>query len=105
MQSIKPATSPPAVTSVTVTPPVVTAASTVVASPDGKPALPAARAARQSADVAVLGKNSYAVFSVDQESRATRIAIYDGDGRLVRMIPAEGVSEMLTQLAAYRRLG
>ena len=98
MQSIGPATSPPAVTSVTAEP-------SVLASPDVRPALPAAPATPRSADVAAFGKPSYAVFSVDEKSGKTRIAIYGADGRLVRLIPAGGVSEMLAQIASYRRLG
>ncbi len=97
MQTIESAASAPVVTGLTLgspasPPPVV------------KPATPAAAPTRPSADVVAFGRDTFAVFSVDKDSGATRIAIYDGDGQLVRMIPPEGVSEMLSQLAAYRRL-
>jgi hypothetical protein len=97
MQSIGSATGLSAVPGVTVVP--------VATTPPGADAtVPAARAVARSADVAVFGRDTFAVFSVDRDTKATRIAIYDGDGRLLRMIPQDGVADMLSQIAAYRRL-
>ena len=65
----------------------------------------AAQAAKQwTADARTFGRDSFAVFSVDKATGTTHIAIYDGNGELVRMIPAEGLSQMARQIAAYRRL-
>jgi hypothetical protein len=57
-----------------------------------------------SADVATGSQSSYAVFMVDRATRETLIRIYDGEGRLIRMIPPEDVIDVAAQLDAYRRL-
>jgi hypothetical protein len=76
------------------------------------PAVPAPRraaapaaadvAVERSADVAAFGRSTFAVFCKDQTSGATRIAIYDSDGNLLRVIPPHGVSDMESQISRYR---
>ena len=97
MQSIEPATSLTAVPGVLVTQPATTPPAVVRAAP-------ADAVVRRTPDVAAFGSDSFAVFSVDQATGTTRIAVYDGEGRLLRMIPPHGVAEMLSQISAYRRL-
>lgn len=43
----------------------------------------------------------YAVFSVDAETHEVRVAVVDELGRLVRMIPAKSVADMLRTMASY----
>jgi len=43
----------------------------------------------------------YAVFSVDTETHEVRVAVIDELGRLVRMIPAKSVADMLRTMASY----
>ena len=60
---------------------------------------------QRTPDTKAFGRDSFAIFTVDKETGATRIAIYDGDGYLLRMIPPDGVSQMAREIAAYRGLG
>jgi hypothetical protein len=97
MQSIEPATALMAYAGLIAAEPVPTPRVS-------EPAATVTKATTPTADVAIFGRDTFAVFSVDEETKSTRIAIYDGEGRLMRMIPADSVADMLSQLAAYRRL-
>jgi hypothetical protein len=46
----------------------------------------------------------YAVFSVDAETNEVHVAVIDELGRLVRMIPAKSVSDMIRMMASYARV-
>jgi FlaG protein len=46
-----------------------------------------------------------AVFSVDPETDRVRVAVVDQEGRVVRLIPADSVHEMVTSMNAYRGRG
>ncbi len=47
----------------------------------------------------------FAVFSVDPDTEEVRVAVVDESGRLVRLIPADSVAEMVNTMAAYRVRG
>lgn len=47
----------------------------------------------------------FAVFSVDPDTDEVRVAVVDDTGRVVRLIPAESVAEMVTTMHAYRAHG
>ena len=104
MQSIDPAVNLTAVTGGSVAPPVQLPRQLTPPDRVAKAAPDAERGEKRTADVAAFGNDSFAVYSVDEKTHVTRIAIYDGEGRLLRMIPPESVQDMLSQLAAYRRL-
>lgn len=44
----------------------------------------------------------HAVFQFDAKTRKVSVAIVNADGQLVRMIPPESVSAMITAMSAYR---
>ena len=46
--------------------------------------------------------SAHAVFQMDARTRELTVAVVDQDGNLIRMIPAESVSRMITAMAAYR---
>ena len=48
-----------------------------------------------------LGRQAYVAFEVDPQTHQLRVSILDGSGRLVRMVPAESVSQMLSAMARY----
>jgi hypothetical protein len=60
--------------------------------------------ARAGADVSWGSQETCAVFRYDAERHRTQVAVYGGDGRLVRMIPPGSVAELIAAMAAYRRL-
>jgi hypothetical protein len=45
---------------------------------------------------------SYAVFSVDPESKELKVTVVDGQGRVLRTIPASSVSQMMLSMDRYR---
>ena len=47
----------------------------------------------------------FAVFTVDPETDRVRVAVVDEQGRVVRLIPAESVSEMVATMDSYRTRG
>lgn len=47
----------------------------------------------------------FAVFSVDPETDEVRVAVVDEQGRLVRLIPADSVSEMVATMHSYQARG
>jgi len=47
----------------------------------------------------------FAVFTVDPETDEVRVAVIDEQGRLVRLIPADSVSEMVSTMRSYQARG
>lgn len=47
----------------------------------------------------------FAVFTVDPETDEVRVAVIDDQGRLVRVIPPDSVSEMVATMQSYRAGG
>jgi hypothetical protein len=47
------------------------------------------------------GRDAYVTFEVDPETHDVRVSILDGSGRLVRMVPAESVRQMISAMARY----
>ena len=43
----------------------------------------------------------HAMFHVDPETKRVQVSVVDEQGRLIRMIPPESVSEMLAAMSAY----
>jgi hypothetical protein len=43
----------------------------------------------------------HAMFQVDPKTNKVRVSVVDENGKLVRLIPPESVSEMLAAMAAY----
>ncbi len=75
--------------------------------PPGSPAVQRDRFARRAGpDVSFKGPSGvtevYAVFSVDPESKRLQVAVVDGDGRVLRMIPPGSVAKMLASMGRYR---
>lgn len=64
---------------------------------------------RAGPDVRVDGPDGpvgmFAVFSVDPETDEVRVAVVDEQGRLVRVIPADSVSEMMATMHSYLARG
>jgi hypothetical protein len=58
--------------------------------------------ARAGADVSYHLEDSYAVFQYDADKRRVQVAVYNGDGQLIRMIPPGSVSQMIAAMSAYR---
>jgi hypothetical protein len=68
----------------------------------GRPQLDAF-AKRAGPDVAYRSQETYAVFRMDPQTHATQVAIFDGDGRLLRLIPPSSVAQMVAAMTSYRR--
>ncbi len=45
---------------------------------------------------------AYAVFSVDPDSRDLKVTVVDGQGRVIRTVPASSVSQMMESMGRYR---
>jgi hypothetical protein len=58
--------------------------------------------ARAGADVSYRNQDSYAVFRYDADRHTTQVAVYSGDGRLLRLIPPGSVAEMVSAMTSYR---
>ncbi len=59
-------------------------------------------AAKAGPDISYRSMEVYAVFRQDPQTRQMQVAIFDGDGRLLRMIPPASVAQMLATMSAYR---
>ncbi len=63
-------------------------------------------AKRAGPDVTVQGSDGlvqvYSLFTVDAETHRVHVAIVDGSGRLIRMIPPESVGQLIDSMNAYR---
>ena len=70
--------------------------------PSGPTAPPPAEHA-PDAEIAIANSivRVHAMFHVDPETRRVQVSVVDEDGKLVRLIPPESVSEMLAAMAAY----
>jgi hypothetical protein len=72
----------------------------------GKPAPPAdviPGGSTPDAEIAIADtmQRVHAMFRVDPKTREVHVSVVDDAGRVVRLIPAESVSEMLAAMAAY----
>lgn len=84
-----------------------TPGATGVAAKAGSLAIPLDQFAKQSGPDAAVQTASgvmsvHAVFQLDAKTRELTVAIVNEDGQLVRMIPPESVSRMITAMATYR---
>ena len=59
-------------------------------------------AAKAGPDISYRSTEVYAVFRQDPQTRQMQVAIFDGDGRLLRMIPPASVAQMVATMSAYR---
>ncbi len=61
---------------------------------------------RAGADVSFKGASGvtevYAVFSVDPDSKKLQVAVVDGEGRVLRMIPPGSVAKMMETMGRYK---
>jgi hypothetical protein len=84
-----------------------TAGATGVEAKPGQVTIPLDQFAKQSGpDAAVQTAGGtmsvHAVFQLDAKTRQLTVAIVNEDGQLVRLIPPESVSRMITAMATYR---
>ncbi len=63
-------------------------------------------AKRAGADVSIKRSSGvtevYAVFSVDPTSKRLQVAVVDGEGRVLRMIPPGSVAQMMETMGRYK---
>ena len=45
---------------------------------------------------------AYAVFQIDPESKQIQVVVVDSEGKVLRMIPARSVSQMMETMGRYR---
>ncbi len=73
--------------------------------PGVRPRLPDPHGLDRVADVRLDGPSGpvsvFVVFSVDADTNEVRAAVVDDQGRLVRMVPARSVADMLKTMAQY----